>query len=383
MENKWLKRDVLNELFELEVINSQQRVTTRINCKNKALNAHFNNLHRKYSFKISYDTFFTECIYWSFQALEKFTLESGSWEGVLDGTNQKGRGQLINYIKTTVENQAIRFANPDTLFTTRKVNGKREHVQIELVFSSLDALIMDSEGDQSTLINSIAENQNHLDRDTRKYKINHFVAWFENTKHLILQDSQLKLLEELPEALNDDSKTFNGAYLQEELGILPNNLPKYLDRIKERTLKAYLTEFPNGVSTLKQSKATKRYKRLKNFFQRLNKEELPDQEVYRWIYKIMEETWANEALEKALTLEERINLNLSYQGRAALSKKTAYKAINALYEEMNRYKEVMEEEIIQRIYTDRKKATEELTQPGPYQLDTYGNLIPKYGNDRL
>ena len=376
------KEELFNQWFALEVrkrASAGKSFDTQIQCHQHALNTHFENLYQKYKSQMNHEDFISECVYWAYQALDKFTLLDGTWDGLVDGTDKKNIGRLINYIKTTVQSNAIRFANPNTRFTTRNIGGKRKNAKIVFTYTSLDALITAEDGTQTALVEFIDSNANLFSNPHARYQMNEFIQWFEANKHTFLKKSYIALLDNLPRALNEVDNTFNAELLKKEAGIRSNHLNYYLDKIKLKTMEAWELE-RKGRTTMPRY-IVKRDKKLKSYVALLNNEETTDADIQRWIVKgCQEEEWLEDVIQKGLKLPHLKNLNRCINGVENMSKQTLY----AVNENLVRAEEISNKDVreatMRAITTSIKEENKVTPQPKPitgntFYLDTYGNEI--------
>lgn len=254
LNEKQLKEQYFEGLFEERV----KRYETETNgkfvdvvmvCNNKSLEVFFNRLYKKYKVKHSYNDFMNECIHWSYFAIQRFHIrDEGSWEEMMEGTDKANIGRLVNNIKTTVENEIIRFVNDGVKFTRGEVDGEKgQHMKIKVNFSSLDAVLMGADGDTTTLVNMVSDEQGFWGVNGN-YKMNHFMEWFKENRQRVLTKSQNQLLDNLSKCSHEkDGYTEND--LEEYIGFNPRKISYYMDRIKNRTLKAWEKENPLGEKT--------------------------------------------------------------------------------------------------------------------------------------
>lgn len=401
MQEAEAKEALFHQLFQTQVNHNpgnKKLVDTTIVCTSPTLRAHFNKLYQKFRGQMNRMDFMSECTYWSYQAVTKFTLLDGNWRDVLDGKDQKNMNKILSYIKITVGSNAIRFSNPDTQFTTRSINGQQKHVKIVLELSSLDAMLFGEDGTPTALEELIDTNQNLWGRDITEYKMNHFTQWFHATKHTFLRDSQLRLLENLPKALNDNG-TFNGERLKEECGITANNLPVYLERIKTRALNEWEEQFPNGHKTLTEVENAQRKRKLKHLHKLLEEEDCDDQRIINWLAKHGTDGWMHDLATEEMNTEELVAYNRALNTKEPPERKLLYPIINKLEEAYHTYEE-QEQNYLDSHHLpnnepvkpptskakkkegtkkDRRRGDAPETNPSIYYLTTYGTMYNEEG----
>lgn len=232
----------------------KRKVDVVMVCNNKSLKVFFNKLYSKYKVKHSYNDFMNECTYWTNFAIQRFTIrDNGSWEDIIAGTDKANIGRLITNIKTTIENEIIRFMNDDVKFTsTRNENGKVEHVKYKFNFSSLDAVLMGAEGFETSLIQMVGNDKNFWS-NKQGYEDNQFLKWFKENKERILTKSQVQLLENLKKCSHEkDGYTEND--INKYVGFNSKKVGEYLERIKVRVLKVWEKEKPLHETQLQKQK---------------------------------------------------------------------------------------------------------------------------------
>lgn len=217
-------------------------------CNNKSLDMFFNKLYKKYKIKHSYNDFMNECIYWTYFAIQRFHIrDEGSWEGILDGSDKTNIGRLISNIRTTVENEIIRFVNDKVLYTTKRENGVKKHVRYTVTTTSMDAVFDNGTGELGTLYDIISSKNSYWEVQ-EGYELNHFMKWFHENRKRILTKSQNQFLDNLAKAQHlQDGMTPND--IEEVTGVSDRNRSTYIKRIYERTLKAWQKENPMGQKT--------------------------------------------------------------------------------------------------------------------------------------
>lgn len=375
------KEILFNEWFTTEVrmkASASKSFDTCIRINQHALRSHFENLYQKYKSRMNYDDFISECIYWAYVALDKFTLLDGDWDGILDGTDKKNMGKLITYIKSTVQSNAIRFANPNTRFTTRNIGGKRQNAKIVLTYTSLDTLITNEDGSQTALVEFMEDNANLFGNPAARYHMSAFVEWFHANKHTFLKKNQLLLLENLPRALNENDNTFNGELLRKEAKIRGNHVNYYLDNIKLRTMEAWEASKKEQRTML--NTMTKQSKKLKGYLTLIDQEETTDLEAQEWIKKgCNKEEWLEDICQKNLPQPLLINLNRCLKGLDDLQRPTLYAVNENIWRAAEHLDEKIKEEKWKMLTTpvpeEKKLFPKTIAAGNTFYLDTYGNEL--------
>lgn len=254
LNEKQLKEQYFEELFTQHVKKFATEtdgkfidVTTK--STNKSLEIFFNKLYSKYKVKNNYNDFLNECIYWTYFAIQRFTVrDGGSWEGMIGGTDKANIGRLITSIKTTVEHEVIRFINDGVIYTSKRdEEGKVEHAKYKFTFSSLDAILMGAEGEETSLINMVGDEQGFWG-NKEGYASSHFIQWFNENKERVLTASQLQLLDNLSKCSHEkDGYTEND--ISQYVGFNSKKVGEYLERIKGRVMKAWRKENSLGQKT--------------------------------------------------------------------------------------------------------------------------------------
>lgn len=252
-----LKEQVFNQLFEKKVkrhTNSTDKafVEVSIQVNNQALKNNFDNLYKKYKPKHSYPDFINECIVHSWTAIQRFEVkDSGSWEGILDGTDKLNIGRLITNIQLTVRMEIIKFQNEDVKYTRGEVDGvKGQHVSMKFNMNSLDSILVSADGADSSLVDVIGADANFWGIEDVEYKTNHFVRWFNENKERILYSSQVKFLNDLAKCQKIEGYTENDVY--EVTGTPSYKVNGKLKRIETTILRYWEQENPAGQKTLLQ-----------------------------------------------------------------------------------------------------------------------------------
>ena len=242
------KEEMFNQLFKKKVIVNKNKkdaklVEIYLEATEPKLSRLFNNLYQKYR-KGTQQDFISDCILLSWEAIERFEIEgNGNWEDILDGLDQLNRKKLISYISNSVRFNIIKKVNPDLKYTTRQIEGKKQHVAILFDSISLSTLIMDSEsevelGEKVDSTQSVWSNSFKND-----YKVSAFIEWFQQNKERILIKSQLDFLEKMKGAQKVEGYTDND--IEELTGVPANKVSKKLKRIEIRVLKAWENEREN------------------------------------------------------------------------------------------------------------------------------------------
>lgn len=228
-----------------------------IQCTNRSLQKHFKNLYDKYgkSQKVhSWQTFFSECMYWCSLAVFKFEIKDESnWKSIIDGKDKKNIGKLITNIKKTVKHKVYQFvANEDVMFTRGEVeNKKSQHILLKLNLTSLDSMTVGNDGKPVSLMD-IVDNSKNLYSKHYGYCWNFFIKWFLENKHRILTKTQITFLDNLTKCFHtkEDKYTVDDCY--EVTGTPSSKKNTKLKKIEARVLKCWEKENPMGKKTLLQ-----------------------------------------------------------------------------------------------------------------------------------
>lgn len=248
------KQEFLELLFvnNVKVYSSEidgRFVVTDLRCTNKNLNSFISKLSRKYQGKITYSSFFDECIWHSYRAIEKFDFaDEAIWAGVIDGSDVLNLNRLIKYIKVTIENEAKRFVNPELKATT--VNG--ENVMIGLEISSLNQLILTQEGNEEELVSKIAEDMNFNYSSSQESHMSEFSEWLQANKAELMTKRQLEVFQSL------QSSDFYEDMSEEDLKMLTGissykKLNAIMKRIEDRVVEKFVAQ-QKGYAELKREK---------------------------------------------------------------------------------------------------------------------------------
>lgn len=210
-------------------------------CNNQAVQNFINRLYNKYKIKHSFADYMMECMYHTNVAIQRFSIrDEGSWEAMIDGTDKANIGRLISSIKTTLEHQIVEFNNFDVKRTTTSENGETRHVKYKFAFTSLDQIMMDADGNSTSIIQTVGDDKNFY-QEKQGYQANEFMTWFQENKERILTKSQIALLNNLAKCSHQkDGMTEND--VEAVTGVPSFKINTYLGRIKERTLKAWEKE---------------------------------------------------------------------------------------------------------------------------------------------
>ena len=250
MANKLAKETFINQLFTTKTVKGTdgKAIDTGIIIKNKALNHHFSKLYNKYPDLYSYDkqAFLTDCIYFAHQAVNNFEItDAGTWEGVLDGSDESNIARIITSIKITVTHEIAKSAL-NGYATTRRVvheDGTVEKVNavVTIKMDSTDKLMQTSEEDNGC--------ERQLESAQNLWGINDgattvFAKWFDDNKGRILTASQMELLDKLNEIQYFQAKdVLTSAELSAELGGMnPEHVNIKLGRIASRIAKKWEKE---------------------------------------------------------------------------------------------------------------------------------------------
>lgn len=305
--DKETQNKVFNEWFQIEKkLGHKGAVGGQLVCTVPSLAKYINKLHRTFSFKINAQDFMAESAYQIYLALGKFEVQDGELE------DPKNQSKLFAYVKRTLSHQAIRFSNPETLFTTTTVDGKKTHIKLTMEVSSLDIALMEEE---PTTLKDLIPNEANLFGTKEGYKATQFNQWFQESKEEFLTERELHLLATLPRYIND-----NGTYSMEqfkETGIQNKHLKRTLDRIKEKTHVAY-----------QNSKEIENMNPIKEYLELIDKEDTTDKDVLDWLLDAMEITWFATELQKRLSQEQEKELIRFYQSEGATGLGRSLYAVN-------------------------------------------------------
>ena len=230
-DDQFNEQDELNQskVTYCEALFEKSTNTNTIKCKNLYLTNFYNQLYFKYPKKLSYNDFFSECMYYTFLAIMDFEiLDGGNWSEIIDGTDKINIGRLMIYIKNTVQKKIYQYVvNGDKLFTRGEIEGQKgQHVMVKLNLISLDTLINDN-GEAITLERLVSNEQNFFNVFDG-YCWNHYIQWFMANKEKILTKNQLNYLES------------------------DTNCTRKNKRIRERVLRFWEQENPLGKKTLRE-----------------------------------------------------------------------------------------------------------------------------------
>lgn len=355
-------------------------------CTNKSLEIFFNKLYSKYKVKHSYNDFMNECIYWSYFSIQRFQIrDEGTWEGMIDGTDKPNIGRLISNIKTTVENEIIRFMNEKVLYTTKRTDGVKEHDRLVVNTTSLDTVLANSEGGTETLLNMISSEMNFWSVKDG-YKLNHFLEWFNEHKERILTKSQVQYLNNMAKAQHlGDGYTEND--VAEVTGVSDTNRSTYTKRIKERVLKAWEKENPMGQKTQLQMMKEKEIELYTPLIDLIYVEETAGQNkaISDWFIANLDNEKVNNLVYDNTAKEESIAVTHAYVNKGdqiVIPSKVLYKLV-ALVEKRLDYLQVMDTTStpIQSNPVNKKKNIErankrkEFIEQPCYVYDKEGNLL--------
>ncbi|MGH0775277.1 hypothetical protein ACQVSN_26995 [Bacillus mobilis] len=250
MNDNQLKEAFFNQLFEQRVVRYQKEVDGKFvdvqyQCNNESLQNFIKKLYNKYKVKHNYNDYMSECMYWSYIATQRFNIRDGSsWAFMLAGTDKPNIGKLISSIKTTLENEIIKFNNPDTKWTTRREDGTNRHVAYKYSFTSLDQVLMDKDSNTTSLIQTVSNDKSYW-ISKEDYHMNEFITWFSENKENILLKSQIRFLNNLEKCQHEkDGYTEND--IEQVTGVPHRLIGTYLQRIKDRVEKAWSKENMTG-----------------------------------------------------------------------------------------------------------------------------------------
>ncbi len=202
--NKKEQDTIFSSWFELKPLRQDGIIGSQLVCTNPYLASLIRNLHRQYKFKIGTANFMAESAFCVYNAIGKFEIDKGQLE---DDINQR---KLFTYVKNTLTNQAIRFSNPETLFTTQNINGKRQHIKIVIMATSLEKVLMEDETEET--LHDVVASEANLFGPKSGYKVNEFIEWFSANKAALLTEKELHILEVLPQYITD-----SGTYSMEQV----------------------------------------------------------------------------------------------------------------------------------------------------------------------
>lgn len=333
-----------------------------------------------------------ECMYWTFDALHKFELQdsSDSWEGLVDGTDNKNLGRLINYVKSTVSAMAMDFVNPNSLQTSRTIDGEKTYIRMVFRYSSIDAPTPLGKDSESSLADLLGEDSNLFVRRNAKYQMSEFEEWFLAEHKNFLTKRQSELISVLPRTLNDGEFSFNGDLLKSEAKINHRkNLTHLLNRIRETT-KTEWEKTQKGKTKMPRYH-TDRDNKLKTYTDLINKGETTDKDIQNWIVEGCQgKEWLEDTIQKGLKVEHLKNLNRCIKDLEDMTKPTLY-AINEnliqAIEDLEKYAREIPMKTItlapapeeKQIAPKRKYTTKSI-----FYFDAYGNEIQyrDYGEER-
>ena len=173
-------------------------------CNNKYLSSFYNNQLNKYyellcniyPSKYVRRNFMGECIAYTYEAIIGFdVLDGNGWSGILDGTDKANIKRLVKHIKKTVKFKILReIINYDKQYTKRNIDDKKEqHVVVKLNIRSLDNVVLDCEGQETTLNKIVSDDQRFVfNKDGHTFEF--FKEWLDENKDRVLSNLQLKYL---------------------------------------------------------------------------------------------------------------------------------------------------------------------------------------------
>lgn len=375
------KEELFNQWFSLEAIKGET-VRTRIRCHHAALGSHFRSLYQKYTGLISYEDLIAECMYWTFTALHKFTLQDSgdTWEGLVDGTDNKNLGRLINYIKSSVEAMAMDFVNPNSLRTSRSVDGKKTYIRMVFRYSSIDAPRLSGGEPDDTIMNSLESDSNLFVQREAEYERSAFEEWFLSENQTFLTKRQSELIKVLPETLNDGEFSFNSELVKTEANIKHRkNLTHLLNRIRTTTT----TEWEAKQKTMSGAPrvVTDRENKLKTYLTLLEDEDTTDSNIQNWVAQACQQEWLEDICQAGLKAEHLKNLNRCLKGLEDMKRPTLY-AVNEnlvlaaetfeayVKEATPRPTQPLTPKEEQKVVLNKNPGTKKV-----YYFDTYGNEI--------
>lgn len=372
------KEELFNQWFSLETIKGET-VKTRIHCSHGALRKHFKSLYQKYTGLIKYEEFMAECMYWTFDALRKFTLQEkgDTWAGLVDGTDDKNLARLTTYIKSTVEAMAMDFVNPNSIRTSRSVDGEKTYIRMVFRYDSIDTpALSSSDNPEESLIGLLGNDSNLFAQCQANYQMSEFEEWFLSEHKNFLTKKQAELISTLPKTLNDGEFSFNSELIKTEANIKHRkNLTHYLNRIRATTQAEW--EARQQTLTTTPRTVTDRANKLKGYFDLIDHEETTDKDIQDWIAKECRQEWLEDVIQKGLKAEQLKNLNRCLKGLEDMSRATL-SAVNENLVLAAESLEEIEKEACPRLSSvepEEKKAapTKRLNIKTIFYFDTYGN----------
>ena len=369
------------ELYEKWFVNRVHNVSSNgklieveMLCTKPALQNFYNSLYMKYKGQMNRKDFMSECYYWSYVALSKFTLLSGTWEGVIDESNTVNVAKLITYIKSYVQSNAIRFSNPNTQFTTKSIAGKTENIKINFEYSSLDSVLTTADGDVSLVEILGVETQLYHNRDD-EYYMSEFVEWFITNRKQILTKKQALLLDNLPRALNEHNNTYNGDLLK-GMGIDARNLTKNMNAIKNRVATKWeLYQDENNNKNVYSDKS-KRSNLLQKYQNALNDDRTTNKDIQNWIVSNVDKyAWLEDLIHTNLKTIQRKNYIRCCKELEQMKPDTLYAINEIIYKEHLKLKQLIQKEEREKsilLFKKAKKTAISDDFKGIYTVDAYG-----------
>ena len=352
-----LKEEVLLTLFEEKVRTMKNYSQVQIVCKNEVLKMHINRIFKKYNINDSYNDFISEYILHTWKAINKFEIkDSGSWEGIIAGTDTANIGRLIKYIKTTVGFNIYHYVNEGAKFTTAKdEDGNRHHLVIKMDTMSLDATNTD---DETGSLMDLLTDENLILSINEQYEVTYFSKWFHEYKTGILTKSQLKFLDDLNKCKKVEGYTPND--VKEITGVPSNKVNARLARISNRIEKAWQKQKPVYKNRLEML-VENRIELLNGFIQITDEVEGYGQNMAltEWIVTHVDNEYVSELLFSNLSSAEGKQINQLYLGKKTgnLPATTLYKVydivearigyLEAFDTRVESIKPVMNEKLIQ------------------------------------
>lgn len=382
MPHEQAKEELFNQWFSLETIKGDS-ISARIRCSHGALRKHFRGLYQKYTGLIQYEAFMAECMYWTFDALHKFTLQEkgDTWDGLVDGTDDKNLARLTTYIKSTVEAMAMDFVNPNSIKTSRSVDGEKTYIRMVFRYTSIDAPAQSSsDSPEENLMDSLGNDSNLFAQRGGEYQMSEFEEWFLSENENFLTKKQAELIKILPETLNDGEFSFNSELIKTEANIKHRkNLTHYLNRIRATTQAEW--EANQKEKTTMPRYYTERDNKLKTYIDLIDNEETTDADIQKWIVSgCQKEEWLEDVIQKGLKMEHLKNLNRCIKGLEDMKKQTLY-AVNenlfAAVESLEKHAKTVSMRAVpipekkeKKIAPQKKQSTKNI-----FYFDAYGNEI--------
>ena len=268
----------------------------------------------------------TECIYWSYVAIQRFKIDSGSWEGIISGADKKNIGKLFRNIKITLENEIIKFVNENVIYTTEK----RKHVRFKFEFNSLDEIILGIDDQEGELNNFISED-NKFWSTNYKYYQTFFQKWFLKNRDRILCKTQVRLLDNLAKCYHVKGKnSYTSEDCYEYTGVPSHKINTKLRDIKKRVLKAWEVENPLGHKSVLQMEKEHEIGLWNGLLDIVESEDwkTQNQTISNWIINHLNESKVVNLIYDHLVCDDCISIVDVFNGkRKQIPAKTLYKIV--------------------------------------------------------